>query len=149
MKLFSIMVFLLFMNLPVAFCPNIKTIYIPTSSPIINKPIYTASYEPLIRAIFRYESHNDTLAYNPNEEAYGGLQIRPCRLNHFNKLTGLNYTLIDMYDFNKAKEVFLYFATHNGSGKPVKGKSYEQVARNWNGSGKLTEIYWNNIQHLL
>jgi hypothetical protein len=119
------------------------------SSPIIRTPVYTASYEPLIKAIFRYESHNDTLAYNPHEEAYGGLQIRPCRLKHFNKLTGSNYTLTDMYDFNKAKEVFLYFATHNGNGKLVKGKSYEQVAKNWNGSGPLTIKYWDEIQPLI
>jgi hypothetical protein len=137
------------MNLPLAFCPNIKTIYIATSSPIINKPIYISTYEPLIKAIFKYESHNDTLAYNPNEEAYGGLQIRPCRLNHFNKLTGLNYTLIDMYNFDKAKEVFLYFATHNGRGRLVKNKSYEQVAKNWNGSGIMTIKYWDAIQPLI
>jgi hypothetical protein len=149
MKLFSIMVFLSFMNLPVAFCPNIKTFYIPTDSPIISKPIYTASYEPLIKAIFRYETHNNVLAYNSVEEAYGGLQIRPCRLKHYNDLTGSNYTLQDMYDFNKAKEVFLYFATHDRKGRPVKGKSYEQVAKNWNGSGPMTIKYWEAIQPLI
>jgi hypothetical protein len=143
------MVFLSFMNLPVAFCPNIKTFYLVTSSPIISRPIYISDYNPLIKAIFRYETHNDTLAHNLNEEAYGGLQIRKCRLDHFNNLTGSNYTLTDMYDFTKAKEVFLYFATHNGRGQVVKGKTYEQVAKNWNGSGPMTIKYWEAIQPLI
>jgi hypothetical protein len=143
------MVFLLFMNLPVAFCPNIKTIYIPTSSPIIRIPIYTASYDPLIDAIGRLETHNCDTLINIKEQAYGRLQIRQCRLDHFNKLTGMNYTLQDMFDFTNAKEVFLYFATHNNRGKLVKGKSYEQVAKNWNGSGPLTLNYWDAIQSLI
>ena len=149
MKLFSIMAFLLFMNLPVAFCPNVKTFYIAANSPIIRIPTYTASYDPLIKAIFRYESCNNELAYNPNEEAYGGLQIRRCRLDHYNKLTDNSYTLQDMYNFDKAKEVFLYFATHDRKGRPVTGKSYEQVAKNWNGSGPMTVMYWNAIQPLI
>ena len=143
------MVFLSFMNLPVAFCPNIKTFYIPTSSPIMRTPVYMTTYEPLIKAIFKYEANNNTLAYNPNEEAYGGLQIRPCRLKDFNNLTGNSYTLQDMYNFDKAKEVFLYFATHNRKGRLIKGKPYEQVAKNWNGSGPLTIKYWEAIQPLI
>jgi len=149
MKYLPILVFLLFMNAPVAFCPNIKTFYIATYSPIMRIPVYTASYDPLIKAIFKYESSNNLCAYNPKEQAYGGLQIRQCKLSHFNRLTGMNYTLEDMYDFAKAKEVFLYFATHNNRGKPVHGKSYEQVAKNWNGSGPMTLKYWDTIQNLI
>jgi hypothetical protein len=61
----------------------------------------------------------------------------------------MNYTLEDMFNFTKAKEVFLYFATHNNKGKVVHGKSYEQVAKNWNGSGPLTVRYWTAIQDLI
>jgi hypothetical protein len=144
------MVLLFFLNLHTALCPNnIKTFYIAKDSPIVRIPIYTASYDPLIHAIFKYESGYNVLAYNAHEEAYGGLQIRKCRLDHFNELAGMNYTLQDMYDFTKAKEVFLYFATHNNKGKFVRGKSYEQVAKNWNGSGPLTENYWCAIQDLI
>ena len=151
MKRLQIMTAFLFMNLPVAFCPNIKTLYVAESRPIIHIPKIecTTDYDLLIKAIFHYESGFNTLAYNAEEDAVGGLQIRQCRLDHFNKLTNKGYTLQDMYDFNKAKEVFLYFATHNYNGKSVKGKTYEQVAKNWNGSGPLTECYWEQVKQLL
>jgi hypothetical protein len=149
MKPLLIMALLFFMNLNTAFCPNIKTFYITKDSPIIRMPIYTASYEPLIKAIHLYETGGCDTLINIKEQAYGGLQIRQCRLDHYNKLTGMNYTLKDMFDFTKAKEVFLYFATHNNLGLPCRGKSYEQVAKNWNGSGPLTESYWASIQDIL
>jgi hypothetical protein len=150
MKYVPILALLFFMNVPVAFCPNIKTtFYIAETSPIISMPVYTASYDPLIKAIGHLETHNCDTLINKKEQAYGRLQIRQCRLDHYNKLTGNSYTLKDMFDFTKAKEVFLYFATHNGNGKPIKGKSYEQVAKNWNGSGPLTLSYWDAIQKLI
>jgi hypothetical protein len=150
MKRLQIMALFLFMNLPVAFCPNIKTFYIATSTPIIQVPKieYTSDYDLLIKAIFHYETNFNTLAYNIKENAVGGLQIRQCRIDHFNKLTNKDYTLQDMYDFNKAKEVFLYFATHNNRGKVVH-KSYEQAAKNWNGSGPATECYWETVQQYI
>jgi len=124
------------------------TLYAP-SVPYINKqvlfeevqPIQIESvYEPLVDAIFQHETNKNTLAHNILENAVGGLQIRQCRVDHYNKLTGSNYTLIDMYDFNIAKEVFLYFA---------EGKSFEQAAKSWNGSGPMTEIYWDKIKAIL
>lgn len=153
MKYIPIMALLFFMNLQLAYCPNLneieKPFYIAISSPIIKAPVYTADYAPLIDAIFTFETHRDTLAINKIEQAFGGLQIRQCRIDHFNKLTGKNYTLTDMYDFTKAKEVFLYFTNHNSRGKLITPKSYEQAARNWNGSGDKTIAYWKAIEHLM
>ena len=151
MKRLQITTMALFLNLPLAFCPNIKQFYIQSHTPIIYVPKaeLITDYDSLIKAIFHYESGFNTLAYNPNEDAVGGLQIRQCRVDHFNKLTNKGYTLQDMYDFNKAKEVFLYFATHNYNGLPIKGKTYEQVAKNWNGSGPSTECYWEQVKQLL
>jgi hypothetical protein len=137
------------MNLHVALCPNIKSIYIASNSPIIYKPVYTASYDPLINAIGHFETHNVDTLINLKEQAYGRLQIRQCRLNDYNKVAGTNYTLKDMFDFTKAKEVFLYYATHDNNGKVVHNKPYEQVAKNWNGSGPLTKSYWDAIQEIL
>jgi len=104
------------------------------------EPIKISHYEPLIRAIFKVESNYNPLAFNLKEGAYGGLQIRDCRIKHYNRLTNKNYTLEDMYDFEKAKEVFLYFA---------EGKSYEQAAKNWNGSGPMTITYWEKVKKVL
>jgi hypothetical protein len=114
-----------------------KILYLPMPTPI-NKIINY--YDPLIDAIFKYESNYNELAYNEKENAVGGLQIRQCRIDHYNQLSGKKYTLNDMYDFNKAKEVFLLFA---------KGKTFEQAAKDWNGHGPMTEIYWNEVRQLL
>lgn len=145
MKKLWILALLFMMNIPVSFCPNIKTLSIAASSPIISMPIYTANYDQLIRAIYKFESGCDSTVINEKEQAYGGLQIRQCRLDHYNQLTGMNYTLQDMFNFTKAREVFLYFATHDNNGVEVEGKSFEQVAKNWNGSGPMTELYWASI----
>jgi len=110
--------------------PTGTTLYIPT-------PTSINMYEPLIKAVLIVESNGDPKAYNKVEDAIGAFQIRLCRIKHYNKLTGKNYTHNDMYDFNKAKEVFLYFAA---------GKPFEQAAKNWNGSGPMTEIYWQKVK---
>ena len=120
-----------------SYAPTYPKVYIMEAQPIkkvINK------YDRLIDAIFYYESSYNTYAYNPKENAVGGLQIRQCRIDHYNKLTGKNYTLKEMYDFDKAREVFLHFA---------EGKSYEQAAKNWNGSGPMTLVYWRNVEAIL
>lgn len=140
MKIVPIAVFLFLAYSRIAFCPNLNTLLIVKSEPIIEVLKLTTAYDKLIDAIFNYESGRNPNAYNKKEGAVGGLQIRQCRIDHYNELTGKNYTLDEMYDFDKAKEVFLHFA---------KGKSYEQAAKNWNGSGPMTIDYWNHVQPLI
>ena len=96
-------------------------------------------YTNLIHAVGTVESNCDTLAYNPLEEATGYFQVRPIRLLDYNRRTGKHYKLSDMYDFDKAKELFLYYCTMD----------LEQTAKNWNGSGKKTIEYWKKIKVLL
>lgn len=95
------------------------------------------SYEPLLKAITWIESHDGKNVYNAKEGAVGWFQIRQCRIDHYNKLTGSNYNLEDCYDYELSREIFLYFA---------QGKTYEQAAKNWNGSGKMTIDYWNKVK---
>lgn len=95
-----------------------------------------AYYEPLIKAVATVESNNNTLAYNATEGAVGALQIRQCRLDHYNKLNKSDYKLSDCYNYETARRIFLYFAA---------GKSYEQAAKDWNGSGPMTNIYWQKV----
>jgi hypothetical protein len=119
------------------YAPNDKYLYLATGTPIIDT---RSNYDALIDAIGKFESGNNDNAVNVHEEAYGRLQIRQCRVEHYNQLTGKNYTLTDMFDFSKAREVFLYFA---------KGKTLEQAAKNWNGSGPLTITYWEAVKSLI
>lgn len=97
-------------------------------------------YELLADAIFQYESSCDSMALNRKEQAFGGFQIRQCKLTDYNNLTGSNYTLKDCYNLQLSRKIFLFFA---------KGKSLEMAAKRWNGSGPMTITYWNNVQKIL
>ena len=137
MKRALIMFLFIFYSL-ISYAPSTNCIYIAPGARIENPIDY--SYDRLIEAVSRYESNNIDSAYNEKEGAVGRLQIRLCRIEHYNRLTGKNYTHEDMYDFKKAREVFLYFA---------KGKTYEQAAKNWNGSGPMTITYWEKVKSLI
>lgn len=96
-----------------------------------------SKYDALIKAIVWVESRNGIYVFNPKENAVGWFQIRQCRVDHYNRLTGNNYSLKDCYDYDLSREIFLLFA---------KGKDFETAARNWNGSGEKTIEYWNKVK---
>ena len=100
-------------------------------------------YERLILAIGIVETKSDTNAYNPVEEAVGYFQIRPIRLEDYNRRTGSNYSLKDLFNYETSEKVFLYYADQIGP------YDLEQIARKWNGSGYLTINYWNRIKQYL
>jgi hypothetical protein len=139
MRKLLFVIFLLSFHI-LSYAPNKQVLYIPTVPTINYYSIIGKEYAPLVEAIVKVESNGNLKAYNKAEGAIGAFQIRQCRIKHYNKLTGKNYTHEDMYDFNKAKEVFLYFAA---------GKPFEQAAKNWNGSGPMTIKYWEKVQKAL
>jgi hypothetical protein len=103
-------------------------------------------YKRLIYAIGVVECSLDTLAYNPIEDAVGYFQIRPIRLEDFNKRKGKSYKLTDMYDYDKAEEVFLSYTD------PYYTEEY--IARLWNGGPDgmrkaSTLKYWRKIKAIL
>ena len=114
------------------YAPDNYVLYIEESIPI-------SSYDALIRAVVAVESKGNIYAYNEKEQATGAFQIRPIRLSHYNHDTGNNYTLNDMYNYDIAKEVFLYFARKQGN-------NFEMIARSWNGRGSKTIEYWNKVK---
>jgi len=97
-------------------------------------------YEKLIKAIAEVETKGDTLAYNPVEQAVGIFQIRPIRLEDYNKRTGSKYTMKDLYNYKVSKKIFLYYASLAGP------YDEEKVARSWNGSGVKTYYYWQQVR---
>jgi hypothetical protein len=94
----------------------------------------------LIHAVGMVETGFDTLAYNPVEEAAGYFQIRPIRVKDYNQRTGSSYTLNDMFNYDIAEKVFLYYASIIGPG------NFEKIAKSWNGSGPLTIHYWERVK---
>ncbi len=122
----------LFAVLPLS-APDVKPLY-------IFKPPVIEPFNDLINAIAMVETRGDTLAYNPVEKAAGLLQIRPVRVEDYNRRTGSQYTLEDMFSFEISRKVFLYYASQTGP------YNFEKITRDWNGSGPRTMLYWNRVQ---
>jgi hypothetical protein len=97
----------------------------------------------LISAIGMVETKHDTLAYNPEEGAVGYFQIRPIRLRDYNERTGSKYKMKDLYNYEISEKIFLYYASQIGP------YNTEKIAKNWNGSGRQTRIYWSKVRKLL
>lgn len=100
-------------------------------------------FKNLERAIGMVETNCNLTAYNPYEEAVGIFQIRPIRLLDYNIRTHSKYTTQDLYTLEVSEKIFLYYADLTGP------YNLEQIARNWNGSGQLTDFYWTRIRQLL
>lgn len=130
------MVTLLLLLAVKAFAPANDSLVIFTTSP--DEP-----FKKLIYAIGMVETKFDTLSYNPVEEAVGYFQIRPIRVLDYNLRTGSNYSMKDMFDYNISEKVFLFYATAIGP------YNFERIAKKWNGSGKVTYEYWNQVKKFL
>ena len=100
-------------------------------------------FQRLINAIGMVETKNDTLAYNPDEQAVGYFQIRPIRLVDYNARTGNDYSSCDLFNYEISEKIFLYYASHIGP------YDFECIARSWNGSGKSTIEYWKQVKKFL
>jgi hypothetical protein len=108
--------------------------------------IRTTPIEPftsLIHAIGMVETQYDTLAFNPLEEAVGYFQIRPIRLDDYNFRTGSTYTMTDLFNYKISKKIFVYYASELGP------YNFERIAKTWNGSGKSTIQYWEQVKRFL
>lgn len=97
-------------------------------------------YESLFNATSIVESSKNALAINVEEQAFGLLQVRQCKLDEFNRATGREYTLRDCFDPEISREIFMWHCSAHG---PYDIKT---ASKRWNGSGPLTERYWRKIK---
>jgi hypothetical protein len=100
-------------------------------------------FSDLMYATAMVETMGNTLAYNEFENAVGIYQIRQVRIDEYNRRTRSNYALADMFDPELSAKVYLYFASLAGP------YNLERIARAWNGSGPMTELYWKRIKEYL
>jgi len=118
------------------FAPSGESLVIVRTTPV-------EPYRSLIQAIGMVETQFDTLAFNPLEGAVGYFQIRPIRLEDYNDRTGHNYSMNDLFNYKISEKIFLYYASEIGP------YNFEKIAKTWNGSGKSTIQYWEQVRRLL
>jgi hypothetical protein len=119
-------------------------VFAPTSeSMILVRTTPVEPYKSLIHAIGMVETQYDTLAYNPLEEAVGYFQIRPIRLADYNNRTGSEYSMDDLFNYKISEKIFLFYAAEIGP------YNFERIAKTWNGSGKSTILYWDQVKKFL
>jgi hypothetical protein len=105
-------------------------------------------YEALWNATCYVETRFDTMAIGDRQlkhKSYGIAQIRQSRLDDYYRRTGIRYTTRDMFNPDKSKEVFMFYAT---------GSDLEVIARSWNGGERgmekaSTRKYWKLIKNAL
>ncbi len=131
----ALVLFLLLMAFRLA-APEQRFLYLAEPMPV-------EPFAPLMYAIAMVETSGNVNAFNPFEQAAGIFQIRPVRVMDYNLRTGSSYELADMFDYEISKEIFLYYASRTGP------YNFEQIARNWNGSGPGTVIYWERVKDYL
>lgn len=117
-------------------------------SMIIPVPEAIRPYEAIWQAVCTVESGGDIYAIGDKRlkhHSYGVAQIRESRLDDYYRKTGIRYSVTNMFDPAKAKEVFMYYCN---------GFDMEVIARTWNGGErgmqkKSTIKYWKLIQKAL
>ena len=118
------------------FAPVSHTVMLVEGSPI-------NPYEPFFNATCIVESSKNPFAVNIEEQAFGLLQVRQCKLDDFNRATGKKYTLNDCFNPEISREIFMW---HCSGFSPY---DLESAARRWNGSGPKTKIYWKKVHQVL
>ena len=130
--LIVIILFFVWINLP---STGYKTFYIDRVESI-------NPYKKLWSAVCQIESSNNPLAFSIDvngKPSIGIAQIQESRLKDFNKATGKKYIHSDCFNPDISKEIFMYYASGD----------YEHCAKSWNGSGKMTEVYWEKLTKIL
>jgi hypothetical protein len=131
-----ILVGLFFLSAIRVFAPDSNTIT------VIKEPAFQP-YSKLLYATAMVETMGNSLAYNEFENAVGIYQIRQVRIDDYNRRTGSNHSLTEMFDPLLSKKIFLYYASR------YEPHELEKIAKAWNGSGPMTELYWKRIREYL
>ena len=123
-----------------AYCPTSKAITIFEAKPL--KP-----YEKAWDATCRVETNFDPLAIGDKhlkQKSYGIVQIRQTRLDDYYRQTGIRYSIKDIINVEKSKEVFMFYACK------YHPEDVESIVRCWNGGQKgmrkmSTKKYYKKI----
>lgn len=101
----------------------------PSSSVVIFESPGINPYEALYKAICQVESSGNPNAIgdkNLKNYSYGIAQIRQTRLDDYYQLTGIKYSVYEMFDTTKSRKVFMYYCSL------FRPDQIEAISRSWN-----------------
>jgi len=133
-KLLFIPLLFVFTNV---YCPPDTKIYILRHEGY--KPFENVSFEQIWSAICFIESSGNAKAFNEKELARGIVQIRPCKIDDYNRLTGNNIGYEDVFCPELSKRIFMWHMEQYGVGR------WEEGIKRWNGKGRMAEIYLEKV----
>lgn len=130
--------------LTVLFFLSVIRVFAPDSQTftVIKEPAFQP-FSKLLYATAMVETMGNSWAYNEFENAVGIYQIRQVRIDDYNRRTGSNHSLTEMFDPVLSRKIFLYYASR------YEPHELEKIAKAWNGSGPMTELYWKRIREYL
>ena len=117
----------------------------PSNSGVIFEAEGVCPFEQIWQTTIQIESSGDRFAIGDNGKSYGIAQIQQSRIDDYYRRTGIRYTLQDMFDAEKSRSVFMYYAQTHGP------YQQEVICREWNAGPrwrniKQTKDYWQKIQ---
>ena len=126
------------------FCFQILTAP-PNGAGVVFESERVNPFEDLWQATCFVESSGNRFAIGDNGKSYGIAQIQQSRIDDYYRRTGIRYTLQDMFDAEKSRSVFMYYAQTHGP------YQQEVICREWNAGPrwrniKQTKDYWQKIQ---
>lgn len=115
---------------------------------------YYVEKDLLIEAMIWVESRDNDSAVGDGGRAVGCLQIHPIMVREANRIlklqkSSISYNLLDRWDREKSIEIFYIVNNYHN-----KSKSYEAIARSWNGGPNWiekssTKKYWRKVKRKL
>lgn len=130
---------------------SIDTTSIDTTSMV---EYYIDNKDLLIEAMIWVESRDNDSAVGDGGRAVGCLQIHPIMVREANRIlklqkSSISYNLLDRWDREKSIEIFYIVNNYHN-----KSKSYEAIARSWNGGPNWieksnTKKYWRKVKRKL
>ena len=101
------------------------------------KPLETL-YNEIWQAVCFIESTNNPNAFNEKELARGIAQIRPCKIEDYNRLTGNNIGYEDVFCPELSKQIFMWHLSTYGT-------DWQTGIRRWNGDFAASYIYLEKV----
>lgn len=120
----------------------------PNGAAVIFESEGICPFEEIWNATCQVESSGNRFAIGDNGNSYGIAQIQLSRLNDYFNRTGIRYEMTDMFDIEKSRQIFMFYAGLHGP------YQMESIIRSWNAGPRWrniesTKVYYSKIKKII